>query len=146
MSCEQAFMEALHDRGFRFTPQREMILEVLHHTPAHSTAEEIYSRVQEVSSRVDITTLYRTLGLLQELEFVNVIDMGAQGHHYELVGINPPHPHLICRSCGRILDLGPEELLPLAAQLEERYGFTTAVVHLTLQGLCAECGADSSSA
>ena len=146
MSCEQAFMEALHDRGFRFTPQREMILKVLHHIPGPSTAEEIYSRVQEVSSRVDITTLYRTLGLLQELEFVSVIDMGAQGHHYELVGINPPHPHLICRSCGRILDLGPEELLPLAAQLEERYGFTTAVVHLTLQGLCAECRADSSSA
>ena len=145
MSCEHKVMETLHERGFRFTPQREMILEVLHHTPAHSTAEEIHNRVQEVSSRVDITTVYRTLELLQELEFVNVIDMGAQGHRFELVGVNPPHPHLVCRSCGRILDLGPEELLPLATQLEERYGFTADVAQLTLQGLCAECEADSSS-
>ncbi len=94
MSCEKAFMEALRARGFRFTPQREMILEVLHHMPGHSTAEEIYSRVQELSSRVDIATLYRTLELLQELEFVNVIDMGAHERRYELVGVNSPHPHL----------------------------------------------------
>ena len=145
MSCEKVFMEALRARGFRFTPQREMILEVLHHIPDHSTAEEIYSRVQALSSRVDIATLYRTLELLQELEFINVIDMGAQGHRYELVGVNPPHPHLVCRSCGRILDLDPEELLSLAAQLEERYGFAADVAHLTVPGLCAECQADSSS-
>jgi Fur family ferric uptake transcriptional regulator len=146
MSCEHKFMEALHERGFRFTPQREIILEVLHHTPAHSTAEEIYSQVQEVSGRVDITTLYRTLELLQELEFVNVIDMGVQGRRYELVGISSPHPHLVCRSCGSILDLDPKELQPLAARLEEEYGVRTDMAQLTLHGLCSACEAGSSSA
>jgi len=134
-------LEELHEQGFRFTPQREIILEVLHHIPGHSTAEEIYSRVQEVSSRVDIATLYRTLELLQELEFVNVIDMGAQGRRYELVGVNQPHPHLVCRSCGRILDLDPEELLPLAACLDRDHGFEAEVNRVAIPGRCAACRA-----
>ena len=139
MSCEHKLIEALHERAFRFTPQREIILEVLHHAPAHSTAEEIHRRVQEVSSRVDITTLYRTLELLQELEFINVIDVGAQGHRYELVGINSPHPHLVCRSCGRILDLDPEKVPSLAEWLNRDYGFEAEVNRLTIPGLCWQC-------
>jgi len=142
MCCEKVFMKALRTRGFRFTPQREMILEVLHHIPGHSTAEEIYSRVQALSSRVDIATLYRTLELLQELEFVNVIDVGAQGRRYELVGVNPPHPHLVCRSCGRILDLDPKELLPVAACLDRDHGFEAEVNRLTILGHCTACRAD----
>ncbi len=145
MSCEKAFTEALRARGFRFTPQREMILEVLHHTPAHSTVEEIYSQVQEVSSRVDIATLYRTLELLKELEFVNVIDVGAHGRRYELVGVNPPHPHLVCRSCGSILDLDPEELFPLAEGLDRAHGFEAEANRLTILGRCAICRADLSA-
>lgn len=134
-------MEALRARGFRFTPQREMILETLHHIPAHSTAEEIYSRVQVLSSRVDIATLYRTLELLQDLEFVNVIDMGTQGHRYELVGLNRPHPHIVCRSCGKILDLDPEELASLTECLDKDHGFEAEVNRLTILGRCATCRA-----
>ena len=145
MSCEQALMVTLHDRGFRFTPQREIILEVLHHTPAHSTAEEIHSQVQEVSSRVDITTVYRTLELLRELEFINVIDVGVQGHRYELVGINPPHSHLVCRSCGSILDLEPEELHPLAARLDSDHGFEAQTNRLAIPGRCTTCQTASSA-
>lgn len=145
MSCERVLMEALRDRGFRFTPQREMILKVLHHLPGHSTAEEIYSQVQTLSSRVDIATIYRTLELLQELEFVNVIEVGAQGYRYELVGASPPHPHLVCRSCGRILDLDPEELRSLAVRLEGQYGFTAEVERLAVSGCCAACGAGLSA-
>jgi len=144
MSCEEALMEALRTRGFRFTLQREMILEILHHIPAHSTAEEIYTCVQASSSRVDIATVYRTLELLQELEFVNVIDMGPQGHRYELVGVNPPHPHLVCCSCGGILDLDPEELFPLAQCLDRTHGFAAEVNRLTIGGRCAACHADLS--
>jgi len=142
MSCEGKFIELLRARGFRFTPQREIILEVLHHTPAHSTAEEIYTRVREVSSRIDITTLYRTLELLEEMEFINVIDMEARERRYELVGTDPPHPHLVCRSCGRIQDLSSDDLLPLAERLDRDYGFEAEAHRLTILGRCAACRAD----
>jgi len=122
-----------------------MILEVLHRTPGHNTAEEIYSRVQALSSRVDIATLYRTLELLQELEFINVIDVGAQGHRYELVGVNPPHPHLVCYSCGRILDLDPEDLLSLADCLDKDHDFGAEVNRLAIPGCCATCRAAPSA-
>ena len=139
MSCEKTFTETLHAKGFRFTPQREMILEVLHHIPGHSTTEEIYTRVQALSSRVDMTTVYRTLELLQELEFINVIETGDRGRRYELVGVKPPHPHLICRSCGRIVDLAPGELSPLDERMDRDHGFEAEMDQLTIPGTCAAC-------
>ena len=139
MSCESAFMETLRSKGFRFTPQREMILETLHHIPGHNTPEEIYTRVRTLSSRVDKTTVYRTLELLQELEFINVIDMGARGRHYELVGVKPLHPHLVCRSCGKIVDLAPGELSPLYARMDRDHGFKAEMDKLTIPGRCASC-------
>jgi len=142
MSCQNAFMESLRARGFRFTPQREMILEVLHHIPGHSSAEEIYTRVRALSSRVDITTVYRTLELLREMEFVNLIDVGNRGYRYELVGTNPPHPHLVCRSCGDVADLLPQELSPLAECLDRDHGFEAEIQGLTVRGYCAACRTD----
>jgi Fe2+ or Zn2+ uptake regulation protein len=65
MSCEKAFLERLRERGFRLTPQREMVLAVMHGLDGFCTAEDIYSRVGEISSAVDISTVYRTLDLLQ---------------------------------------------------------------------------------
>jgi Fur family ferric uptake transcriptional regulator len=144
MSCEKAFMEALRARGFRFTPQREMILEVLHHMPGHVTAEEIHSRVRELSSQVDIATVYRTLELLQDLEFVNVIDVGAQGRRYELVGSASPHAHLVCRSCGSILDMEPEAFQSLMAWLDRDQNFEVEVARLTIPGRCAVCRVEPS--
>ena len=145
MSCESAFMETLRSKGFRFTPQREMILETLHHIPGHSTPEEIYTRVRALSSRVDMTTVYRTLELLQELEFINVIDVGARGRHYELVGVEPPHSHLVCRSCGRIVGLAPGELSLLDEQMDRDRGFEAEMDQLTIPGRCAACRAGLSA-
>ena len=70
MSCEQVFLEQLRERGFRLTPQREMVLSVMHQIEDFATAEEIYDRVQVLSSAVDISTVYRTLELLQEFHLV----------------------------------------------------------------------------
>jgi Fe2+ or Zn2+ uptake regulation protein len=50
MSCEQVFLEQLREHGFRLTPQREMVLSVMHQIKDFATAEEIYERVQALSS------------------------------------------------------------------------------------------------
>ena len=140
MSCEAVFIEAVRARGFRFTPQREMILRVLHHMRGHVTAEEVYTRVQALGSRVDVATVYRTLELLQELEFVNVVDTGTQGHRYELVGHNRPHSHVVCRHCGRITDLETQTLDDLRSCLHKDFGFEADVNQISIPGRCAACG------
>lgn len=139
MSCQSALVKELRARGFRFTPQREMILEAMHHMPDYITAEEIHERVRAISSRVDIATVYRTLELLQQMGFVSSIETGARERRYELVGVEPPHPHLVCQSCGQVLRASAADFLPLTSLLDTTYGFEIAVEHLTVLGRCSAC-------
>jgi Fur family ferric uptake transcriptional regulator len=139
MSCEQVFMEQLRERGFRLTPQREMVLSVMHQVKDFATAEEIYDRVQALSSAVDISTVYRTLELLQEFHLVALVDPGDGRRRYQLLGVHEPHIHLVCRSCGKIIGVDLEVAQPLIKQLEEQYGFQVDADDLSIPGQCLAC-------
>lgn len=139
MSCEKVFFKQLREHGFRLTPQREMVLSVLHDIEGFATAEEIYERVSELSSSVDISTVYRTLELLQDFHLVASVDPCDSERRYELLGLHGQHFHLICRSCGKIIGVEPEVIEPLAARLSEEYGFEIELEHLSIPGLCRDC-------
>ena len=95
MACEKVFLERLRASGLRLTPQREMVLSAMHQIEGMATAEEIYAKVQALSSAVDISTVYRTLDLLKELDLVACIDPDDQQYRYELIGVHGPHLHLV---------------------------------------------------
>ena len=139
MSCEAAFIKKLRERGFRMTPQREMVLAVLHEVEDFATAEALHSRVQERSPVVDISTVYRTLELLEDFQMVAHIDGQDGQRHYELLGIHGLHHHLRCRICGKIAPLAHKETQPLMKHLEDAYGFTVEPESWTFSGLCAVC-------
>ena len=139
MCCEKTFLKKLHDRGFRLTPQREMVLSVLHQISGHATAEEIYSRVHARSSAVDISTVYRTLELLQEFGFAACVDLGDGQRRYELLSVHGAHHHLQCRSCGRLLRVEQERVQPFVDDLMRAYGFQAELEHLIIPGLCRQC-------
>jgi Fur family ferric uptake transcriptional regulator len=139
MSCEQVFLEQLRERGFRLTPQREMVLSVMHQIKDFATAEKIYDQVQALSSAVDISTVYRTLELLQEFHLVALVDPGDGRRRYQLMGVHEPHVHLVCRSCGKIIAANVEPVQPLIKQLEEQYDFQVDVDDLSIPGHCLAC-------
>lgn len=139
MSCEEVFFRRLRERGFRLTPQREMVLSVLHEVEDFATAEEIHERVGAMSSSVDISTVYRTLELLQEFHMVASVDPGDGQRRYELLGVHGHHFHLVCRSCGKIMGVDPEAIESFAARMKEGYSFELAVEHLSVPGLCEDC-------
>ena len=118
MCCEKIFFEKLHDRGFRITPQREMVLDALHHIDGHATVDQIYARVRARSSSVDVSTVYRTL---------------------ELLTIRGPHHHLHCRSCGKLVRVECAEVQPLVNRLAQVHGFRAEPDHLVIPGFCREC-------
>ena len=49
------------------------------------------------------------------------------------------HVHLVCSQCGRVTQIGPEEISPLVTALDGKYGFETDVGHLTVYGRCTDC-------
>lgn len=141
MACEQVFIQQLRERGFRLTPQREMILSVLHEIEGLATADEVYNRVQHISTSVDISTVYRTLDLLQEFDLVSCVDAGDDQRRYELLSTHGPHLHLVCQACGQVIAADLEIAQTFGERLQAEYGFRAALDHLSVPGLCPACAA-----
>ena len=139
MSCEKIFTDKLREQNCRLTPQREIVLSVLHKLEGLSTAETIWEEVHQRSSAVDISTVYRTLDLLQEFGLVASVDRGDGCRLYELLGIHGPHIHLICQNCGRVTGMPLDLVQPLNAELLASAGFQLDLDHVTLTGLCSQC-------
>jgi Fur family ferric uptake transcriptional regulator len=141
MSCESAIFEQLRARGFRLTPQREMVLSVMHGLDDFATAEEIFDGVRALSSAVDISTIYRTLDLLQNFHVVATVDPGDGQRRYRLSGVDGSRLYLVCRACGGVRGVELEPVLPLLAFLRESLGFEVDLDHLSVPGLCQGCRA-----
>jgi len=139
VACEEAFIRQLRERGFRLTPQREMVLNVLHEIEGYATADEIYQRVQEISTSVDISTVYRTLELLQEFDLVVSMDLEDGQRRYVLLGVHGAHSHLQCRCCGALIGVSADEIEPFVEQMQAAHGFEVDVGHLMIPGVCQEC-------
>lgn len=139
MACETEFLKRLHEAGLRLTPQREMVLRVLHDVEGLVTAEAIHRQVQESASAVDISTVYRTLDLLGEFGFVAVIEGDDGQRRYELLGLHGPHVHLVCHRCGAVEGIPLKEAQPFLAALRASHGFTAIPEKLTIAGLCRVC-------
>ena len=140
----QTYIKALRDLGYRITPQREMIIEALAHSPHHVTAEEIYAQVQERTRAVNIATVYRTLDLLVEEGLASRAGL-HDGRVVYAAANHGPHLHLVCRACGCAMDADQELLASLEGQLKEQYGFAANLQHLTIGGLCGSCQSQSTT-
>ncbi|MBN1874848.1 MAG: transcriptional repressor [Anaerolineae bacterium] len=138
MSCEKLLQQNLRQRGLRLTPQRELVLSVLHQLEAPATVDEIYARVHTRSSSVDISTIYRTLELFQEFQLVESFDPGDGIRRYEHLGHEAPHHHLVCQICNKVIPIPLTELEDLNDYLTKTYGFVLSE-GLTLPGTCKHC-------
>jgi len=137
--CEGVFVKWLHEHGLRLTPQRQVVLSVLHKMQGHVTVEEIHAWVREENPSVDLSTVYRTLELLQDVRLVGCLDLGDGLRGYELLSVHGHHHHLRCRACGKLIRLEAHEVQPLLEHFQETYGFETDAEHLVIPGLCQEC-------
>ena len=133
----RAWDEQLRSRGYRVTPQRQLVLEAVARLD-HGTPEEIGAQVQQTARGVNISTIYRTLELLEQIGMVTHTHLRHGAPIYHLASV-ADHVHLLCRSCGRVTEIGPDAIRPLITTLEEQHGFETDVGHLTVFGRCSAC-------
>src|SRR5262245_48750922 len=131
------WQEMLRAKGYRLTPQRELVLRAVERL-GHATPDEVLKEVHAESAAVNISTVYRNLELLEELGLVRHSHLTDRAPTYHSTS-QPQHVHLVCRRCHTILDATPEDVSPLIQALADRHGFTTDVGHLTVFGTCQEC-------
>jgi len=140
MSPCQTFIDTLRSRGYRITPQREMIIEAIAHGGYHIDAEEVFANIQQRTRAVNIATVYRTLDLLVEQGLASRIDLG-EGRVIYATYQHGPHIHLVCRQCGQVTDANHDLLSSLNHQLQTEYKFAADLQHISVLGLCTECQA-----
>src|SRR5258708_29788088 len=129
----------LRASGYRVTQQRQLVLEAVTKLN-HASPEEICTEVQQTARGVNVSTIYRTLELLEQLGLVTHTHLGHGAPRYHLAA-EAEHIHLVCSQCGRVTQVGPGAVDALVAALDDTQGFETDVGHLTIFGRCAQCRA-----
>ena len=127
----------LRARGYRLTPQRQLVLEAVG-TLGHATPEEIVSAVKEKAAGVNISTVYRTLELLEELGLVTHTHLGHGAPTYHPAH-EADHLHLVCRDCGRVTEAETAVADELVRRIAQERGFETDVSHFAIFGRCKDC-------
>ena len=131
-------IQELRKRGYRITPQREMIIGAIAHSGCHMTADEVFEAVQAQTSAISIATIYRTLDFLFEQGLISRCT-GPEGQVIYATLKHGPHVHLICRRCGHEIEDDDCSIAPLGDYCAERYGFILDQQHIALFGVCPEC-------
>jgi Fur family ferric uptake transcriptional regulator len=128
----------LREQGYRLTPQRNLIWEVLRDAGRHMTAEEVAAEARVTMPDVNVSTVYRTLELLVSLDLVVETRLEGSAGYYE-VSPEPTHHHFVCTQCGAVGHFGDELLAPVHEELTQRRAFAVSHIQVTAFGLCAAC-------
>ena len=127
----------------KLTPQRRLILDAIHNAKAHLTAEDIISCVQARMPEVHKSTVYRTLELLERTGCVyqSALEGHAIYHHAD----EGHHHHLVCSECRKVVECEEYLFEPVERSLAQKHGFSAALRHLVVSGLCGECSTKEDS-
>jgi Fur family transcriptional regulator, ferric uptake regulator len=126
----------LREKGYRLTPQRELILEAVDRL-GHATPDEVLAEVRTHATAVNASTVYRTLEVLEELGLIRHAHISDRAPTYHSTSEHE-HFHLVCRNCHRVISVEPDVLTPVAERLEADHGFSIDVGHLTVFGTCGD--------
>lgn len=133
----EAWHAELRAKGYRLTPQRQLVLEAVN-TLGHATPDEVVSEVRRTASGVNISTVYRTLELLEELGLVTHTHLGHGAPTYHAV-TDDAHVHLVCRECGAVGEIRSEAVQATVGEIANQTGFVVDVQHFAIFGTCAGC-------
>src|SRR5258708_34680670 len=123
----------LRARGLRWTPQRRLILDVLGEARGHVTGSEIVERCRTREPETTPSTVYRTLGVLEELGYLHHSHAADGREEFHVLPV-AEHAHLQCMSCGGSGGIDPAETAALVAELDRGRGVPVDVGHLNIGG------------
>lgn len=124
----------------RSTRQRRAVVDLLAGTSDFHSAQELHRMLADAGATVGLATVYRTLQALADAGEVDAL-RGPDGEvRYRRCAQSGHHHHLVCRGCGRAVELDAAEVEAWAGAMAARYGFTGVEHTIELFGRCAECG------
>ncbi|HLX96430.1 MAG TPA: Fur family transcriptional regulator [Verrucomicrobiae bacterium] len=126
--------ERLNTGGFRFTPQRKQVYDVLLHKRDHPTAEEVFIRAKKQMPEISHATVYNCLDALVQCGLVRLVQLERGATRY--CPNMEEHCHYYCDECGTVFDVA---LASDAAVGPRPRGFKVDHYEIAVHGLCADC-------
>ena len=127
----------LHQSGFRVTPARIAVLEVIEKAHEPIDAASIHALVSERKIQCNLVTVYRMLESFVSKNVVTQIDFQDGKFRYEIM--HDHHHHLVCTQCGCIQSIHEVCIAMSEQQVAKQYGFTITRHQLEFFGLCNKC-------
>ena len=137
VAAEALWTDRLRAGGFRVTPQRQFVLEAVNKLE-HGTPEEILAEVQRTAAGVNLSTIYRTLDVLEQVGLVTHAHIGHGAPTFHAVHADV-HIHLVCDKCGSVTSVDARLAEQFAVRLREDTGFSIDISHVSLHGRCQAC-------
>jgi Fur family ferric uptake transcriptional regulator len=138
---EDAFKAELNSKGWRMTPQREVILKTFQNLPEgeHLSAEDLCTRLHHEGLNISLSTIYRTVKLMARMGILRELEL-AEGHkHYEINQPSPHHHHhLVCIKTNQVIEFKNNSILGISQKVAEKYGFKVLDCQLTIIGVSPE--------
>ncbi|WP_026396174.1 Fur family transcriptional regulator [Acetobacterium malicum] len=142
MNNKKQIVDALRKRGNKVTPQRLVTIEVLMtFREQHFSVEELFQGVKQRNPDVGMSTIYRTVQILEEMGLITKRNFDDGFARYELCELDEKHwhHHLICLKCGKVIEMQDDFLEALEKEIEEKKDFIIINHELKVYGYCSDC-------
>jgi Fur family ferric uptake transcriptional regulator len=137
MNAPDHFTDHLRKQGYRLTPQRLTILQILIDSGGHLAPQQVYERARQITPGITEPTVYRTLSFLSSEGILMSTHEAGGALVYEVA--SDLHHHLVCRECGESIEIEHDALETLYRTLKKQTGYALDDRHITLFGLCPGC-------
>jgi Fur family ferric uptake transcriptional regulator len=125
--------------GERSTRQKRALAEALAATEEFRSAQSLHAALRESGARVGLTTVYGQLRALADCGEVDTIRSTEGEVLYRRCGSRSHHHHLVCRVCGRAVEVEGPEVESWAARVAKSAKFTDIEHTVEITGICKNC-------
>lgn len=137
----EALKAELNSKGWRMTPQRQVILQTFQNLPEgeHLSAEDLHGQLLEKGENISLSTVYRTVKLMARMGILRELELTEDHKHYELNQPRPHHHHhLVCVKTNRVIEFKNDQILNISQKVADKYGFKVLDCQLTIIGVSPE--------
>ena len=140
-----ALLSALSANGYRLTRPRQSVAALIARHVGHFTAAELLDDARTTPLAIGRATLFRNLELFTELGALERLDLPSGEHAYVACAPQSHHHHVVCRSCGRSVEVEDSGLQSVVGEIARRSGYAIDSHRLEMFGLCPACTADAAA-
>lgn len=138
-SGSRELINALAQTGHRVTEPRKAVAHLIAEQKGHFTAADLLADAARRRLPVGRATLFRNLELFAELEALERLDLPSGEHAYVACEPEQHHHHVVCRDCGRSVEVEDTGLQSVVSEIARRSGYLIDTHRLELFGLCPAC-------